>query len=125
MKNIIFEKCKTKRHYNRKPKCKNILGLCSYDKCRCKMALKTPKLPSKGIKVNHKLESKVVDRLKDKAKQINDVENEVYHSHMADALIYSFTARGEHSKQRAIRKAYERRIWWVLIVVVIGVLLLS
>jgi len=29
------------------------------------------------------------------------------------------TPKGEHSKQLKLRKAYERRIWWVLILLVI------
>lgn len=36
--NQIFEKCRAKRHYNRKPLCKNMDGYCDFQTCRCNYA---------------------------------------------------------------------------------------
>lgn len=40
--NQIYNKLRTKRKYVRKPKCKNKLKTCTFEKCRCK-PLKIPK----------------------------------------------------------------------------------
>ncbi len=34
----IFEKCRTKRSYKRKPQCENKLKICEYNQCRCNYA---------------------------------------------------------------------------------------
>lgn len=43
MSNTIYNKLRTKRKYVRKPKCKNKLKTCTFEKCRCKPM----KLPAK------------------------------------------------------------------------------
>ena len=47
--NNIYNKLKTKRHYKRKPKCKNKLGLCEFDHCRCDMSLKIKPRPVQAM----------------------------------------------------------------------------
>ena len=125
MQNQIYEKLRSKRHYNRKPTCKNLLKLCTYGTCRCDMALKAPKQPYKGIKVNHKKEQQLVDRLRQKAKQENDVENGAYRDFNWCSNEW-MTPKGEHSKQLKLRKDYKMRVLWCfnLIVLLVGVVLL-
>ena len=123
--NTIYNKLRSKRRYTRKPTCPNKQGICEYGKCRCDIALKAPKQPLKGIKVNHRLEAKVVDRLREKAKLENDRENEEY-LHLAPGSMVrnvDFT-RGEHSKHRLIRKRYERQVWVVLALITLTILYL-
>lgn len=33
--NIIYDRCRTKRKYHRKPLCSNKSRLCTYEVCRC------------------------------------------------------------------------------------------
>jgi len=73
----------------------------------------------KGIKVAHRKGAQVVDRLRQKAKQENDVENGVYQVQKEGLPM---AIQGEYSKIINVRKAYKKRIWWVLIVVLLVIL---
>lgn len=122
--NNIYNKLRSKRRYIRKPTCLNRLGICTFEKCRCFIAIKAPKITSKGVKINHRLQTKVEDRLKEKAKQENDRENEMFFAtqynsgcgvkgcSICDNTVIKII--GEHSKHRFICKRYEKMIWLVL-----------
>jgi hypothetical protein len=105
--NEIYEKSRVKRKYKKKLTCPNKMGICEIDKCRCDMAIKAKNFP-KGIKINHKLQSKAEWNLEQKQKLINDLQNIDL---MEEEYVNNEQIEGYIVKEKRRKQKLQRIIW--------------
>lgn len=119
--NAIYQRSKIKRKYHRKPPCDNLLGLCTFEKCHCFMAIKAPKKVFPIDKYLHHRE-KVVWRMKALEKLKNDIENQGICTNPDCASYPDAPIVGEYSKQNKEKRKYRNMSWLAVFIIPILVL---
>jgi hypothetical protein len=117
--NTIYNKLSPKRKYHRTPKCANLAGVCTFEKCRCNYPLMEPETKAKIDEYLHHRQ-RVIKRRRDI--ELNKLDNEMDH------YCPIWPPESEYKKQYLRRKKYELMAWrvlWILcgLVLLIGVLI--
>lgn len=118
--NAIYNKLKPKRKYTRKPKCLNLAGLCTWEKCRCNYPLMQPETKAKIDEYLHHRQ-KVIKRKRDIELLKLDFENAIdeHNEKEANKII------GEFRRRRERQARYEKWCWRALWALCATLLILS
>lgn len=107
--NNIYKKLKPKRKYKRTPKCANLAGVCTWEKCRCNYPLMEPETKAKIDEYLHHRQ-KVIKRKREV--ELQKLDNEIEDIIAKDYVNYNFV--GAYRKQKIKQEKYEKLCWKVL-----------